>query len=117
MTTVDQKLDIAMPNQMNLASSAETLWLATLSDDDCIRFMSLLAHGLTIGQRVLCHDGNVEGLRQLNEAIHQVAGLLVDHFDGRTRRMFELFLFKLTDAQAQIQGGQAWTYAKEHFGA
>ncbi len=79
--------------------------------------MALLAHGLTIGQRVLCDDGNVEGVRQLNEANHQVAGLLVDHFDGRTRRMFEPFLFKLTDAQARIQGGQAWTYAKSHFAA
>lgn len=108
---------IAAPNHMNLVNSSETLWVAALSDDDCIRFMVLLAHGLTIGQRVLCYDKNVEGVQQLNEANHQVAGLLVDHFDGRTRRIFEPFLFKLTDAQARIQGDQAWAYAKSHFGA
>ncbi|MNW01573.1 hypothetical protein D3C71_1972270 [compost metagenome] len=79
--------------------------------------MALLAHGLTIGQRVLCYGTNIEGTRQLNEANHQVAGLLVDHFDGRPRRIFEPLLFKLTDAQARLQGAQAWTYAKSHFGA
>ncbi|MDH6171019.1 hypothetical protein M2282_006200, partial [Variovorax boronicumulans] len=103
-------------NHMNSADSSEALWLATLSGNDRIRFMVLLAHGLTIGQRVLCYDKNVEGVRQLNEAHHQVAGLLVDHFDGRTRPAFEPHVFKLTDAQARIQGDQAWAYAKSHFG-
>jgi hypothetical protein len=102
---------------MNSADSSELLWLAALSGNDRIRFMVLLAHGLTIGQRVLCYDKNVEGARQLNEANHQVAGLLVDYFDGHPRPTFEPYVFKLTDAQARIQGDQAWAYAKSHFGA
>ncbi|QSI31801.1 hypothetical protein GNX71_20340 [Variovorax sp. RKNM96] len=114
---VSTDADIAAPNHMNLANSSETLWVGALSDDDCIRFMVLLAHGLTIGQRVLCYDRNVEGVKQLNQVSHQVAGLLVDHFNGRTRPLFEPFFFKLTDAQARIQGDQAWAYAKSHFDA
>jgi len=101
---------------MTSAKSTEERWLATLSDNDWPRFMALLAHGLTIGQRVLCLDGNLEGARQLNEANHQVAGLLADHFDGRARRAFDLFLFRPTDPEARVQGAQAWAHAKSRFG-
>lgn len=102
---------------MNSENSSEQLWLAALSDDGFLRFLVLLAHGLTIGQRVLCFDGNVEGARQLNEANHQIAGLLVDNFEGRIRRVFDPYLFNLNDAQANVQGAQAWTYAKSRLGA
>ncbi|MNK85475.1 hypothetical protein D3C87_1053570 [compost metagenome] len=102
---------------MNSEISSEPLWLAALSDEGFLRFTTLLAHGLTIGQRVLCFEGNLEGARQLNEANHQISGLLVDQVEGRMRRVFEPFLFNLTDAQARAQGAQAWAYAKSRLGA
>jgi len=102
--------------QMNPSSSVEAQWLAALPARERVRFLASLAHGLTVGQRVLCYDANVEAARQLNEATHQIAGLLVDYFDGRARPQFELFLFGLSDEQALIQGRQAWNDAKNHLG-
>ncbi|WP_411884887.1 hypothetical protein [Polaromonas sp. YR568] len=97
---------------MNSTDSPDTRWLATLSNVDRARFMAKLLHGLSVGQRVLFYDDNLEGARQLNEANHQIAGFLVDALDGRMQRMFGSFLFQLTDAQAGVQFAQAWTSAK-----
>ncbi|MDR6539014.1 hypothetical protein [Variovorax soli] len=69
-----------------------------------------------MGQRVLCHDEHFEGARQLNEANHPIAGLLVDYLDGRVRGQSELFLLSLTDEQARIQSMQAWYGAKYRIG-
>jgi len=101
---------------MNSTDSSDTHWLAGLSDADRTRFVAQLVHGLTVGQRVLFYDHNLEGARQLNEANHQIAGFVVDALDGRAQRMFDATLFKLTDAQATVQYAQAWTHAKSHFG-
>ena len=101
---------------MNSATSEDTHWLAARSDIDRTRFLAKLMHGLTVGQRVLFYDDNLEGARQLNEANHQVSGFLVDALDGRTQRMLDSSLFKPTDEQAGLQYAQAWAYAKGQFG-
>jgi hypothetical protein len=100
---------------MNSTDNPDARWLAALSGVDRARFMAKLVHGLTVGQRVLFYDHNLEGARQLNEANHQIAGFLVDALDGRAQRMLDPFLVKLTDAQAGVQYAQAWAYAKNHF--
>ena len=94
-------------------SNPDAQWFSALIANERGRFLALLIHGLTIGQRVLCSAGNAEGLRQLNEATHQVAGFLVDYHYGRQRDELQFFLFGLADEQARIQGMQAWNCAKE----
>jgi hypothetical protein len=104
---------------MTLEGTEEARWFESLAAETRAQFMALLVHGLTIAQRVLCScDGNVEGtntvesVRQLNEAHHQIAWLLVEQLQGLHRRQVVLYLFGITDALAYDQAMQAWSYAK-----
>lgn len=100
---------------MTSATSAAIHWFEKLSLEDSSRFLAVLAHELTIGQRALCADGNIEGVRQLNEANHHIAGLLIDSCYGRHRSQPEFVLFTLTELHAQGAGGAAWKKAVSRF--
>jgi hypothetical protein len=108
---------------MTSTAESEAAWLRSLSATERASFMALLAHGLTIAARVLCHssDGyekSLEQLRQLNEAQHQVTGYLLYCLTGAENLQFIPYVvasvLSLHDSTALQQTEQAWSYAKSH---
>ena len=100
---------------------AELNWLSSLTSANRSQFITHLAHGLTIGIRVLCRvDGdvhvNVESIRLINEALHGVLGYLSHALDGTEDSSWLVAVVKsvlcIKDAAAAQQASQAWSYAK-----
>jgi hypothetical protein len=100
---------------------AEVTWLSSLTAAERSQFLTHLAHGLTIGIRVLCHvdrdaQANVESIRLTNEAVHRVLGYLSysqadTHSSSWLVTVVESVLL-INDAAAIQQASQAWLYAK-----
>ena len=99
----------------------ETIWLSSRTSVQRSQFLIHLAHGLTIGIRVLCHgdrdaQANVESIRLANEAIHTVLGYLLHSQAGTESSGWPATIVEsvlcITDAAATQQASQAWSYAK-----
>ena len=108
------------------ATQSEHTWLEQLSQDERVRFLAFLTHGLTISSRVLCHsegnpDASIEQLRLLNEAQHQVTGYFSYCVTGKENIDFlakvVTSVLSIPDEVARQQAQQAWSYAKHQLRA
>ena len=100
----------------------EAAWLLSLTSSEQSQLLLRLAHGLTIGIRVLCHAGqeagrNLESVRLLNEASHRVVGYLLPsevrpESQSRLVTLIESLL-SISDEAASQQASQAWSYARQ----
>ena len=95
-------------------------WLGSLTATARREFLARLAHGLTIGIRVLCHvdrdaQNNLESIRQVNEASHIVLGYLARPPTGIESSEWLLTIVRsvlsMNDETADQQASQAWSYA------
>lgn len=99
----------------------EVAWLDSLSPAERSQFLMRLAHGLTIGVRVLCNGDrevqfNLESVRVLNEGLHRVLGHLLPIHGGNQGASWLATIVESVlctkDAAASQQASQAWSYAK-----
>ena len=106
---------------MKPAVETEIHWLISLTSSERSQFLTRLAHGLTIGIRVLCHvdrdtQANVESIRLTNEAVHKVLGYLLHSHAGAESSSWPVMVVEsvlcINDATASQQASQAWSYAK-----
>jgi len=111
---------------MESTVEAESGRLSSLAPAERSQFLTHLAHGLTIGIRVLCHgDGDVqvhvESIRLINEALHRVLGYLSHALDGTENSSWLVAVVKsvlcINDTAATQQASQAWSYAKTQAGS
>ena len=111
---------------MDTNVEAEATWLGSLTAADRAQFLTQLAHGLTIGIRVLCNvdrdaQDNLKSIRLTNEAMHKVLSYLSHLLAGTENSNWMVVVvhsvLSINDATAVQQASQAWSYAKSQVGS